>query len=188
MMGNSSRERQALVAIYEATGGENWPYQSNWLSEQPLCCWEGVTWTNGHVVALELTNNNLLGALPPEIGHLNELRMLWLDHNQLSKIPSTIGQLVKLQDLALSDNQLVVLPAEIGRLTQLQMLYLNDNRLQEIPREIGRLTNLEALDLSGNQFAEFPAEIRYLSNLKNLWAEQISIKDAGRAELLTSLC
>ena len=33
----------ALVALYNATDGENWSRSDNWLSNAPLGEWEGVT-------------------------------------------------------------------------------------------------------------------------------------------------
>ena len=35
-------DRAALVALYEATGGDNWHSNSNWLSSAPLKDWYGV--------------------------------------------------------------------------------------------------------------------------------------------------
>ena len=35
-------EKAALVALYNATGGENWTRNANWLSDQPLYTWEGI--------------------------------------------------------------------------------------------------------------------------------------------------
>ncbi|MBN1428046.1 MAG: leucine-rich repeat domain-containing protein [Anaerolineae bacterium] len=155
--------------MYRATGGTYWSYQDNWLSNQPICHWDGVTWSDGHIVGLELTNNNLQGKVPPEIGLLTNLQLLCLDHNQLSALPPEIGQLVKLRDLVLSHNQLSDLPPEIGRLTQLRTLFLHNNHLQELPPEMGQMINLSALDLSGNPLSELPAELAQLTNLKHLW-------------------
>ena len=36
-------ERAALVALYEATNGANWANRANWLSDEPLWEWHGVT-------------------------------------------------------------------------------------------------------------------------------------------------
>ena len=170
-MGKSfnSKERHALIALYQATGGKSWLYQKNWLSSQSLCHWEGVMCANGRVVGLELTNGNLRGALPPEIGELTDLQMLWLDHNQLSGLPSEIGQLAHLHDLALSHNLLSELPPEICCLTGLQALFLSNNRLRELPKNIDRLTHLKVLDLSGNQLPELPTRLDQLFRLEKLW-------------------
>ena len=36
-------DRAALAALYNATGGGNWTNNTNWLSEEPLSEWYGVT-------------------------------------------------------------------------------------------------------------------------------------------------
>ena len=35
-------DRAALVALYHATGGDNWRRNDNWLSDAPLTNWTGV--------------------------------------------------------------------------------------------------------------------------------------------------
>ena len=36
-------DREALIALYNATGGPNWSNNTNWLSDAPLDQWHGVT-------------------------------------------------------------------------------------------------------------------------------------------------
>ena len=40
--GSAETDREALVALYNATDGENWDRSANWLSDAPLGEWEGV--------------------------------------------------------------------------------------------------------------------------------------------------
>jgi len=63
-------ERDALIAIYESTNGDNWTNNSNWLSNRPIKEWHGVTVENGHVAELSLLKNNLIGKLPDDLGNL----------------------------------------------------------------------------------------------------------------------
>ena len=78
-------DRAALTALYNATGGPNWRDNSNWLSQQPLSTWYGVTIDeNGCVIRLALKENNLTGQLPPEMGTLPALRYLNLRNNNLT--------------------------------------------------------------------------------------------------------
>ena len=78
-------ERDALVALYESTGGDDWDINRGWLSGGPLSTWHGVeTNSDGQVVELYLFDNSLSGSLPPEIGNLTELRTLTLLLNDLS--------------------------------------------------------------------------------------------------------
>ena len=46
-------DREALVALYTATGGPNWIRNNNWLSDVPISEWEDVaTDGNGRVTEL----------------------------------------------------------------------------------------------------------------------------------------
>ena len=72
-------EREALVALYNATGGPNWISNDNWLSDVPISEWEGVTTDgNGRVTELHLGENQLSGEIPPELGNLINLTELLL--------------------------------------------------------------------------------------------------------------
>ena len=60
--GSAETDREALVALYNATDGENWDESENWLSDAPLGEWEGVTTNDdGRVTKLELRANALSG-------------------------------------------------------------------------------------------------------------------------------
>jgi hypothetical protein len=87
----------------------------------------------------QISGQELSGEIPPEIGRLTNLELLFLNSNQLT------GEI----------------PPEIGNLTNLHTLYLNNNQLTgEIPPEIGNLTNLTSLNLYINQLTgEIPIEI-----------------------------
>ena len=128
---DSEEDRAALVALYEATGGANWPDSANWLSDKPIGEWYGVTATSGYVWQLWLHGNELTGPIPPELGNLTSLTRLRLSRNELSgAIPPELGNLTQLQRLDLSDNELSgVIPPELGNLTQLHLLHLSDNEL-----------------------------------------------------------
>ena len=120
----------------------------NWTRDTPMDQWDGVTIrpveaTPGpsalRVVALDLGREYrsgnaggryriLGGIIPPELGNLDELRVLELDENNL------VGSI----------------PSSLGRLTNLRELRLEWNRLSGIQRGLGRLRNLQVLSLSGN--------------------------------------
>ena len=72
-------EREALMAMYEETGGQNWIEQDFWLSKHPVCIWDGIKCENDHVTKIHLGSNNLQGKLPPEIGQLTRLSVLDLE-------------------------------------------------------------------------------------------------------------
>ncbi|CAB1103811.1 unnamed protein product [Ectocarpus sp. CCAP 1310/34] len=58
----ASTDRDALVALYNATEGGRWSTNRNWNTGAPLSQWHGVHVNDqGRVVALELAENNLQG-------------------------------------------------------------------------------------------------------------------------------
>ena len=150
-------DRLALVALYNATDGANWTNNTNWLSDEPLGDWRGVTTdANGHVTALDLARNNLAGTIPAELGDLSSLTVLLLYGNQLTgAIPAELGSLSNLTRLQLWGNQLTgPIPAELGSLSNLTYLSIDENQLTgAIPAELGSLSNLAHLDISGNQLS-----------------------------------
>jgi hypothetical protein len=57
-------ERDCLTRLYETLRGSTWCHTDNWCSELELCKWYGVHCDeHGHVVRLELRDNNLQGQL-----------------------------------------------------------------------------------------------------------------------------
>lgn len=55
-------DREALVALYNATGGPSWKQNRNWNTDADLSQWHGILTSNqGRVVRLALTSNNLQG-------------------------------------------------------------------------------------------------------------------------------
>ena len=67
------RDRTALVAFYNTTGGAEWRRDTGWLSDDPISRWHGVTTnSDGCVTGLTLTRNELSGEIPEELGTLGE--------------------------------------------------------------------------------------------------------------------
>ena len=85
-------DREALIALFNATGGEGWRNNKNWLSDAPLGEWHGVvTNEKGRVVRLDLSENELGGEIPSELGDLANLRSLDIYGNELSGcIPTSL--------------------------------------------------------------------------------------------------
>ena len=178
-------DRDILMALYEATGGENWTNHENWGSDLPLSEWYGVTTEMiepqtkagepvERVVELNLRENNLTGELPAALGGLTELRRLFLPTNQLTgAIPPELGNLTKLSFLELFSNQLSgTIPSELGNLVNLTNLMLdrNENLSGTIPVELGNLTNLKYLAICvTNVTGSIPAELGNLSQLQDMY-------------------
>ena len=145
--------REALVALYRATGGANWTRDDNWLSEAPIGKWYGVITDGfGRVTELRLGGNHLNGMIPSELGRLYNLELLDLSRNQLNgEIPSVLGRLTGLRYLHLNQNRLTgPAPSWLGRLSALRTLDLSGNELTgEVPEELGSIADLTKLRLGG---------------------------------------
>ena len=62
--GSAETDREALVALYNTTNGENWRNNDNWLSDVPLGEWYGInTNDDGRVIALVFDDNLLSGEI-----------------------------------------------------------------------------------------------------------------------------
>ena len=175
--GSVAGDRLALVALYNATDGANWTNNTNWLSNEALSEWFGVsTDVNGRVTRLYLHLNGLNGAIPVELGGLASLQELFLFRNGLSgEIPEELGNLTSLTRLHLSQNELSgKIPAELT--DQPQGLFLHENELSgEIPVELGGLTSLKWLFLFRNGLSgEIPEELGNLTSLKWLFSPRMS--------------
>jgi len=92
---------------------------------------------------LDLSNNQLTGALPSQIGNLKKLKVLKANNNLMTGVPAEIGQLSNLQTLDLSNNQLTGLPNELGNLKNLKTLNLAGNKYsqQDLDKIKQSLTN-----------------------------------------------
>jgi len=157
----------ALRALYLSTDGNNWESQTDGNAEWPfkldfmmhqttpppgyenLELWHGVGLdANGCVDYLGLSNNQLSGSIPSELGNLSNLIRLYLSSNQLSGI----------------------IPPEFGNLSNLTTLYLSSNQLSgPIPPELGDLSNLTRLHLYNNDLSGC-----YDPNLLNLCTQIIN--------------
>lgn len=83
------------------------------------------------LTSLDVSSNNITGAVQGEIRHLADLERLDLSHNQFTGVPAEIGQLAKLRTLDLSYNKLTGLPYELGNLKHLEVLNLTGNAYSE---------------------------------------------------------
>ena len=129
----------------------------NWDSNRPVEQWTGVevAGTPLRVVALNLSDYRLRGALPAVLGRLSQLHTLVLGDNSLDgPIPPELGQLSRLEVLDLSNNRLTgPIPAALGNLVNLRTLDLEANGLSgDIPPELGQLPDLEEVALGDNRF------------------------------------
>ena len=167
------RDRAALMALYDATNGNNWTDSTNWGTDEAFYDWHGVTTDGaGRVIHLNLDSNNLTGPIPPELGDLSSLRSLGLDSNNLTgPIPPALGDLSNLAELNLHTNNLTgPIPPELGALSNLEFLNLYGNNLtRPIPPALGDLSRLVFLQFGDNTLTgPIPPELGALSNLDSL--------------------
>jgi len=164
-------ECEALVALYNSTGGNSWINHTNWLVTNTPSNWYGVGVDNGSIITINLTGNHLSGELPAILGSLARLEGLYLSSNQLvGSIPVSLGNLSNLMDLFLDNNQLSgPIPGELGYLAKLFKLDLSWNQLSgQIPPALGNL-NVLLFDLSANRLTgSIPPELSSLSNTTEL--------------------
>lgn len=167
----NEQDSLALVALYNATDGNNWTDNTGWLSD-PVSSWFGVTVEEDRVTRIRLEQNQLNGTIPAELGDLTNLIQLDLFQNQLTgTIPPALGNLPNLTQLYLYNNDLTGgIPPELGNLTSLVNFDVGANDLTgTIPVELGNLTNLVYLFLGVNAFeGEIPVEFGNLTNMQFL--------------------
>ena len=149
---SAETDKDALLAIFDATDGDSWDESGTWAGRKPIGEWAGVTTDeDGRVVGLDV---NLGGAeIPPEVGHLTGLTTLTLS-GVSGALPPELGYLVNLTELDLSYNRLCgEIPPELGGLGSLQSLNLGGNQLTgRIPSELDNLvSSLSEIWLDGNR-------------------------------------
>ena len=123
-------DRQALEALYDATGGARWTRRTNWKTSAPLDEWYGVeTDSSGRVVRLEVDRNNLSGTIPAALGNLTQLERLDLSRNDLTgTVPPELGNLTLLERLYISWNRLRgALPESLTNLRQMRIFWFHEN-------------------------------------------------------------
>ena len=183
---------EALLAARDTLAGSG---TLNWSGSTAIAAWDGVTLSGSplRVTSLALSDSQLTGTIPPELGNLNNLERLNLTRNQLTgDIPPELSLLTNLQLLALGGNQLTgPIPTWLGSLAKLQELQLWGNQFTgAIPPELGNLPGLVKLGLSENQLTgPIPAELGSLVNLRELWLFSNQLTGEIPAELgsLTNL-
>ncbi|MBI2214096.1 MAG: hypothetical protein HYU52_10655 [Acidobacteria bacterium] len=170
-----SSERAALSALHQATNGSGWAASSGWLgSVGSECSWFGVRCDDAQstVTGIFLAQNNLTGALPPDIGSFPNLTELELYENPIGgTLPTQIGNLSKLTRLLVFDTSIGgTIPSSIGNLGALVSLFLDRGQFTgPIPSTIGTLVNLETLHANGNQLTgPIPSQAGQLAKLTQI--------------------
>lgn len=161
-------QKNALMALYEATDGDNWDRNDNWGSDKPLSEWYGIRTvlgiSNGSsnvVTGISLRENNLIGYIPKELSKLKFLKTLDLALNELyGSIPNEFVELKLLSELRLNklDNTIWKplyqltgkVPDFLANGIDLRLLCLSYNDFTGSLPDIGE--NMESYFVEGNSF------------------------------------
>jgi Leucine-rich repeat (LRR) protein len=97
-----------------------------------------------------ILSNNSLSSLPSQMGAMDKLQVLKLDHNVLQG--SLIAEIRKMPLITLdvSYNNMTGVPAEIGQISTLQTLNYSYNKITAFPNEIANIKQLKTLTITGN--------------------------------------
>ncbi len=191
----------ALVALYNSTNGANW--DTIWNLQQPMNTWYGITLNeNGCVRQIDLSENQLVGTLPPELDTLKSISRLYLYDNQITgNIPPEWNGMYSLRQLWLFNNQLTGnIPLELTQISTLTHLGLGYNQLTgELPPGLGDLHNLIYLGIQSNDLTGcYPSDMTnlcdqlqfgintYISDGNNFDAdwEDFCLEDLGSCDLV----
>ena len=173
-VGEVSSDRAALVHFYHATDGPNWKINTNWLTNEPLEEWHGISVNSaGHVVRIRLFDNDLKGDLPASLASLSHLVSLSLSDKLLTgTIPDELGDLESLERITLTFSKISgSIPSSLSRLPRLAALDLQYNQLTGgIPASLGNLSSLAYLRLTGNPLGgSIPSSLGRLDKLQRLY-------------------
>ncbi|KAL5817860.1 hypothetical protein ACOSQ3_026238 [Xanthoceras sorbifolium] len=151
---------------------------TNWSTSASVCSWRGVSCGKRHhrVTALDLSDMEFTGTIPPELGSLSFLVFLSLYNNSFhGSLPKELANLRRLKYLNLANNNFNgEIPSWIGSLITLQSLFLFGNSFRgSVPSSLSYLSKLETLDLYNNLLqGNVPEEIGKLPSLKTFYLDQ----------------
>ena len=200
-----------MPTIFECTSLRDLNLAHNILAGEVDVCISKLA----NLVTINLSNN-LLRAVPAEVGSLAQLRTLDLSYNDMSELPYHAvadlrltnlnvsnnkfrGLLVErdshilntLQTLNLSNNSLTLLAESSPcRFIALRELDLSENRLASLP-DLSGWDELLTMDVSGNQLSSIPAGFTSLAKIRKASFRDNEIRELdnsiGLMESLESL-
>lgn len=172
-------EYDALVAFFQSAGGsgwkEVWDTSSNNLHEKK---WKGVTTNDGHVVSINLPDNNLTGNISAEIGKFSELQNLNLAKNKLKgAIPESLSQVTKVKTIDLSENELTGIDAALLPAVSFKIDRQKIN-LGELPLNLNAVLKDQKINHYDHTTSVFNATQSYNMTLKDYF-QTVSVTEEG---------
>jgi len=172
-------QKYVLLVLYYSTNGENWRWNSGWLSDSDECGWHNTAGRGnicdelGRVTDIDLRFNNLNGALPSELVLLKEhITKIRVNGNALQgTLPLFIGEMTNLERFHGHYNFFSgTIPTNLGGLIHLKSLRLRNNDITgTIPWQLRDLQNLEELVFESNKLSgTIPLFLGDLTNLNEL--------------------
>jgi hypothetical protein len=156
-----------LVEFYNATNGDNWLNNDNWLVT-PVHWWYGVTlWNDTFVQKIILPGNGLNGTLSPLLCQLPWLWAIDFSNNNISgQIPDCWGSSGHFSAMLLDNNHLSgTLPESLGYIadfTTLDFLIKNNDFEGVFPDTIIKAEMIKSLEITGNKFTSISRATSWL--------------------------
>ncbi|AES99562.2 probable LRR receptor-like serine/threonine-protein kinase At3g47570 [Medicago truncatula] len=172
---SSQTDKLALLALKEKLTNGVSDSLPSWNESLHFCEWQGITCGRRHmrVISLHLENQILGGTLGPSLGNLTFLRKLYLSNVDLhGEIPKQVGRLKRLQILHLTNNSKLQgeIPMELTNCSNIKVINLGFNQLiGRIPTRFGSMMQLIRLKLRGNNLVgTIPSSLGNVSSLQNI--------------------
>jgi len=155
-----------LVADIQQLGEISLP---NWgMRTQDMCFWRGMVCDeNGMITEIHLSNRELMGTLPKELGLFSTLRYVDFSKNRLQgSIPSELFDNLELEQVYLYKNRLSgTISSKIGNLWNLTHVHLSHNQISgRIPNRMAsrsKIRQIRYFNVNRNQMTgTLPANMR----------------------------
>ena len=162
----------ALVALFNATDGENWTVR--WNLKRPMRTWQQVQVDEidgeMRVTKVMPAGFGLKGTIPEDIKYMDKLRYFSVEKNKISgTFPEFFCNMEQLELLNLAQNNFQgEVPAKLFDLPKLIYLVLKGNRFSgRLPENIGNCKSLQTMEIQVNDFeGEIPRSFSQLIKLR----------------------
>eukprot|EP00808_Paulinella_micropora_P000098 g10562.t1 len=141
---------------------------------------------------LDFSANYLSGALPCELGQLENLQFMYLYQNEITEVTPCLGNLTNLLQLDLNHNSIEgAIPAEWTGMVKLVSLDLSYNKISSLP-VLSSMPELSLLELSHNILTELPSfsqltNLTYFGAVNNLLEGELDVTLFDGLDQLTEI-